>query len=46
MGSMSAWMLISLILLGIVALIAVGLVVYWAMRLAMRHERRPQSSKE
>lgn len=29
MGSMGAWMLIGFILLGILVLVAIGLVVYW-----------------
>lgn len=39
MGSMTGWMGIGMMLIfAILALLVIGLVVYWAMRLAMRHE--------
>lgn len=43
---MGAWMLISFIVLAIVVFIVIGLVAYWAMRLAIRRERRPQAPSE
>ena len=43
---MGAWMLVGVFVFAIVVLFVIGLVVYWAMRLALRHERRPQSLSE
>lgn len=39
-GSMESmgWMGIGMLISAILALLVIGLVVYWAMRLAMRHE--------
>ena len=45
-GAMGGWMLIGMILRGLVVLVVIGLVVYWAMRLAMRHERSPKSQSD
>ena len=43
---MGAWILVGVFVFAIVVLIVIGLVVYWAMCLALRHERRPQSLSE
>ena len=44
MGSMGGWMLIGAIIFGVLVLVIIGLVAYWAIRLAMRHEIRSTSS--
>lgn len=46
MGWMGAWMLVGIIAFAILVLVAIGLVVYLAMRLAMRHERQPKIPSE
>jgi len=43
---MGAWMLVGIIAFAILVLVAIGLVVYLAMRLAMRHERQPKIPSE
>lgn len=45
-GAMGTWMLVGIIAFAILVLVVIGLVVYWAMRLAMRHERQPKIPSE